>query len=147
MYSAPGSGLNRVTSRPSLCVALQPIQEWKPLLRPGPLALIAVLCAPAGLIRPASAQYAAAGEQVFKANCSICHSAQPGRNVIGPSLFGVVGRRSGQVSGFHYSDANRGSGLTWDAATLDRYLTHPRQVVPGTLMTFPGLNDAQQRGD
>jgi cytochrome c len=37
--------------------------------------------------------------------------------------------------------------LTWDAATLDRYLTHPRQVVPGTLMTFPGLNDAQQRGD
>jgi cytochrome c len=93
------------------------------------------------------AQSAASGAQVFKANCSICHSAQPGRNVIGPSLFGVVGRRSGQVSGFHYSDANRESGLTWDAATLDRYLTHPRQVVPGTLMTFPGLNDAQQRGD
>jgi cytochrome c len=69
------------------------------------LALIAVLCAPAGLTRPASAQDAAAGEQVFKTNCSICHSVQPQRNIIGPSLFGVVGRHSGQVPGFHYSEA------------------------------------------
>jgi cytochrome c len=49
------------------------------------------------------------------------------------------------VPGFAYSAANRQSGLTWDPATLDRYLTSPRQVVPGTLMTFAGLHDPAQR--
>jgi cytochrome c len=58
-----------------------------------------------------------------------------------------VGRHSGQVSGFYYSEANRRSGLTWDPGTLDLYLTKPRQVVPGTLMTFPGLPDPKQRAD
>jgi cytochrome c len=147
MYFASGARIKSGHQPSTALRSLAAIQEWKPLLRPGPLALIAVLCAPAGLIRPASAQDAAAGEQVFKTNCSICHSVQPQRNIIGPSLFGVVGRHSGQVPGFHYSEANRSSGLTWDAATLDRYLTSPRQVVPGTLMTFPGLKDPRQRSD
>jgi cytochrome c len=57
----------------------------------------------------------------------------------------VVGRHSGGVPGFGYSTANRQSGLTWDPATLDRYLIKPSQVVPGTLMTFPGLHDPAQR--
>ena len=96
---------------------------------------------------PAQAQDAAAGEKVFKANCSICHSVQPGRNLVGPSLFGVVSRPSGQVTGYHYSDANRKSGLTWDVATLDHYLTAPSQLVPGTRMTFPGVKNLQQRAD
>jgi cytochrome c len=96
---------------------------------------------------PAHAQDAAAGEKVFKANCGICHSPQPGRNMIGPSLFSVVNRHSGEIPGFHYSDANRNSGLTWNVATLDRYLAGPRELVPGTKMTFPGLKDAQQRTD
>jgi cytochrome c2 len=93
----------------------------------------------------ARAQDAVMGEQVFRSKCSLCHSPRPGRNLIGPSLFGVVGRHSGQVPGFGYSSANRQSGLTWDPATLDRYLTKPSQVVPGTLMTFPGLRDPTQR--
>lgn len=96
---------------------------------------------------PASAQNAQEGEHVFHAQCGICHSAQPGRTIIGPSLFGVVGRHSGAMPGFRYSEANRRSGLTWDPATLDRYLTKPQQVVPGTLMTFPGLHDPKQRAD
>jgi cytochrome c len=95
----------------------------------------------------ARAQDARAGAQIFRAQCSICHSPQPGRVVIGPSLFGVVGRHSGSVPGFHYSEANRRSGLTWDPPTLDRYLTKPGEVVPGTLMTFPGLKDPAQRAD
>jgi cytochrome c len=95
----------------------------------------------------AKAQDAAAGERVFRANCSICHSVQPGRNLVGPSLFAVVNRHSGQMQNFHYSDANRNSGLTWNVATLDRYLAGPRELVPGTKMTFPGLKDAQQRAD
>jgi cytochrome c len=97
--------------------------------------------------RPGYAQDAAAGRRVFQNNCSICHTVQPGRNLVGPTLFGVVNRPSGHIPGFHYSDANRRSGLTWTVATLDRYLTAPGKVVPGTLMTFPGLKDPKQRAD
>jgi cytochrome c len=95
----------------------------------------------------AHAQNASAGAQIFKSQCSICHSPQPGRNIVGPSLFGVVGRHSGSLPDFHYSAANRASGLVWDPATLSRYLTAPRQVVPGTLMSYPGLKDDQKRSD
>jgi cytochrome c2 len=98
-------------------------------------------------IGAAHAQDAAAGRAVYQSKCAICHSIQPGRSIIGPSLFGVVNRHAGQMPGFHYSDANVHSGLTWDPPTLDRYLTAPRQVVPGTLMTFPGLTDSSQRAN
>ena len=97
--------------------------------------------------QPSRAQDAADGRSVFQSQCSICHSPQPGRNIIGPSLFSVVGRHSGQSPGFHYSAANLASGLTWDPATLNRYLASPQQVVPGTLMTYPGLKDPRRRAD
>jgi len=96
---------------------------------------------------PAQAQDASAGQRMFRSQCSICHSPRPGRNIVGPSLFGVVGRHSGRIPGFHYSSANLRSGLTWDPATLDRYLASPQQVVPGTLMTYPGLKDPERRAD
>src|SRR4051812_1309030 len=83
-------------------------------------------------ITPAYGQNAAAGQKLFSSQCSICHSPRPDRNIIGPTLFGVVGRHSGRIPGFHYSQANVRSGLTWDPPTLDRYLTSPQQVVPGT---------------
>jgi cytochrome c len=100
-----------------------------------------------GVVDPAGAQDAAAGEAVFKSQCGICHSVQSGRNQVGPSLFGIVGRPAGKAPGFHYSPANRDSGLTWDAATLDRYLTSPGTVVPHTIMTYGGLKDAKKRAD
>jgi cytochrome c len=100
-----------------------------------------------GIAAQAQAQDVSTGERVFKADCGICHSPQPGRNLVGPSLFNVVNRRSGEIAGFHYSDANRNSGLVWNATTLDRYLSAPRELVPGTKMTFPGVKDAQQRAD
>lgn len=96
---------------------------------------------------PGCAQDAAAGRRLFQTDCSICHAVGPGRNLTGPSLYGVVNRHSGQVPGFNYSEANRRSGLTWTVQILDRYLTAPRQLVPGTLMTFAGLKDAQQRAN
>ena len=95
----------------------------------------------------AEAQDAAAGAAVFKTQCSICHSVVEGKNMVGPSLFGVVGRQAGQVSGFHYSPANKDSGLTWDAATLDRYLNDPQAVVPNTIMPYPGLKDDTKRAN
>jgi cytochrome c2 len=102
------------------------------------------LCGLAGVAR---GQDVPTGEKIFKSQCSICHSPQPNRNVIGPSLFSVVGRHSGSVPGFHYSPANLASGLVWNPDTLDRYLAGPRQVVPGTAMTYPGLKDPHQRAD
>jgi cytochrome c len=96
---------------------------------------------------PARAADATAGEAVFKSQCSICHSIQPGRNQVGPSLAGIVGRKAGQVPGFRYSPANKNSDLTWDAATLDRYLTSPKDVVPHTIMTYGGLKDADKRAN
>lgn len=121
---------------------LKPSVWRRPFTCLAAVAVMAGACLPS---LPAGAQDAAAGRRVFQSTCSLCHSPQPGRNLTGPSLFGVVGRHSGQVPGFAYSAANRQSGLTWDPATLDRYLTSPRQVVPGTLMTFSGLHDPAQR--
>ena len=108
------------------------------------IVLVAIGIAAAPGVR---AQDVSAGWQVFQSQCSVCHSPRPGRNIVGPSLFGVVGRHSGTVPAFRYSQANRRSGLTWTPSTLDRYLTAPQRVVPGTLMTYPGLRDPKQRAD
>ena len=115
--------------------------------RCNPTSLLLVGAIIVGAVAPARAQDASTGEKLKKMNCGICHSPQPGRNLVGPSLFNVVNRHSGEIPGFHYSDANIKSGLTWNISTLDRYLTAPRQFVPGTRMTFPGLKDAKQRAD
>jgi cytochrome c len=108
------------------------------------LTLAAFACGAAGTAR---AQDAAAGAAVFKTQCAACHSPLEGKNLVGPTLFGVVGRVAGQVPGFHYSPANKDSGLTWDAPTLDRYLISPKDVVPKTTMTYAGLKDDQKRAD
>jgi cytochrome c len=87
----------------------------------------------------AAAQDAAAGEKVF-AKCKICHQIGEGaKNMVGPVLNGVVGRKAGSYEGYHYSDANKNSGITWDEATLKEYLKDPKAKVPGTKMVFPGL--------
>jgi cytochrome c len=89
---------------------------------------------------------AAAGEKVFVA-CKICHVTDKGVNRIGPSLFGVVGRKASAVPGYTYSAASHKSGLTWDAATLFAYLEAPQKVMPGTKMAFGGVKDPQKRAD
>ncbi len=67
---------------------------------------------------------------MFKTQCAGCHSVDPGKTIVGPSLFGVVGRPAGSIEGFKYSPANKDSGITWDAAALDTYITNPQDVVP-----------------
>jgi cytochrome c len=101
---------------------------------------------------PASAAVAAAtpaagGVPVAFTQCKACHSVEPGKNGVGPSLAGIVGRKAGTVTGFAYSEANKASGLTWDEATLDTYLTAPMKVMPGTKMSYAGLADAAKRKD
>jgi cytochrome c len=87
----------------------------------------------------AAAQDAAAGEKVF-AKCKICHQVgENAKNAVGPVLNGVVGRKAGAYPDYHYSDANKNSGITWDEATLKEYLKDPKAKIPGTKMVFPGL--------
>ena len=64
---------------------------------------------------------------------------------VGPHLQAVVGRASGSVPRFTYSPAMRTANLRWDEATLDRWLTRPAAVVPGTSMVFAGLANANDR--
>lgn len=88
---------------------------------------------------------AAAGKAIFQSKCTICHSVSEGQNKVGPSLWNVVGRKAGTAPAYHYSPAMAQYGKVWDEATLDPYLTHPREVVPGTKMAFGGLPDAGDR--
>ena len=79
------------------------------------------------------------------AQCATCHSTDPGRNGVGPSLAGTFGAQAAHEPTYAYSDAMRGSGLTWDAATLDGYIADPRRLVPGTKMSFAGVRSAEDR--
>ena len=89
---------------------------------------------------------AAAGRLVFR-KCQACHSLDAGKNMLGPSLSGVIGRESGTEPGYNYSQAMKQSNLTWDPPTLARYLEDPAKVVPGNKMPFPGLKTDHDRAD
>lgn len=84
---------------------------------------------------------AAAGAQVFKKNCMVCHNATEAKNKVGPTLQGVVGRPVASVADFKYSDAMKkfGEGKTWTEDELKAYLPNPKDLVPGTKMAFAGL--------
>jgi cytochrome c len=87
------------------------------------------------------------GQRVFQ-GCMACHSLEPNKNLTGPSLSGVFGRKAGTLESFNrYSDALKSSGIVWDEKTLDAWLSNPRAVVPGNEMTFPGIASPQQRAD
>src|ERR1700693_4065722 len=99
------------------------------------------------LVNAASAQDRAEGEKVF-ATCKACHQIGEGaKNAIGPELNGIVGRKAGSVAGYNYSDANKNSGITWDASNLAEYLKDPKAKVPGTKMVFAGIKDEQKVQD
>ena len=103
----------------------------------------------AGLAVGATAAFAdddvAAGQAVFKRTCAICHTVEAGKNKIGPSLAGVVGRKSGSLEGFKYSDAMKKADITWSSDTLDKYLADPKATVPGNHMAFAGVKKEADR--
>jgi cytochrome c len=106
------------------------------------LILVVALAAP----QPAAAGDAEAGKTAFK-KCALCHTTEAGKNKVGPSLFGVVGRKSGSLDGFSYSESMKKFDHAWDEQTLDTYLADPRATVPGTKMIFPGIKDEKERQD
>lgn len=86
------------------------------------------------------------GAKLF-AQCKICHAVEPGKNGLGPSLHGVVGRKAAALAGFNYSPAMKASGLTWSDAELNDYLRAPMKAVPGTKMAFAGIANDKNRAD
>jgi len=120
------------------------------LLIPGAL-LAALLAGPRVCAQNIPTGDAARGRTYFNTVCALCHSAElgPDNTVItkqGPSLAGVVGRPAGSLPHFTYTQALKGSGYTWTAATLDHFLANPMMAVPGTTMPIP-LADPQTRAD
>jgi cytochrome c len=113
--------------------------------------LIHTLAAAAALALVSSSAFAAgdpeAGAKVFN-KCKACHQIGPNaKNVVGPELNGLAGRKTGSVEGYNYSDANKNSGLTWDEATFLEYITAPQKKIPGTTMTFAGIPDETDRNN
>jgi cytochrome c len=86
------------------------------------------------------------GEQLFNNNCRTCHSWKEGDNRLGPNLHGIIGRKSGSAEGFSYSPSMKQANITWDEATLDKFITNPDSVVPNNNMKpFSGVGDADTR--
>jgi cytochrome c len=78
--------------------------------------------------------------------CASCHDISTVASAkTGPNLYHVFGRKSASLAGYSYSPAMQNAHLVWDAPTLDRWLTNPASVVPGTAMAFPGFSSAQDR--
>lgn len=106
-----------------------------------------ILCALATPV-PVNAQGgdARAGGVIFRATCAMCHgstaASPPG---IGPRLFGVVGRPSGSVPTYRYSQAMLRAGLVWTPDQLNRYLAAPQATVPGNKMPYRGVSKAIDR--
>lgn len=113
---------NRRACAAALCLLLQTIPSW-------------------------GAGDATRGAAAFQA-CAACHSTAIGAHLTGPSLGRIWGHKAGTVPGFvRYSDAMKHATLSWDEGTLDKWLTNPDGLIPGTSMTFPGLRDGAQRQD
>ena len=88
------------------------------------------------------------GQQYFSQACAACHSLEPGRNMTGPSLSGVRGRKAGSLPSFpRYSSALKSAGVVWSDETLDKWISDPKAFIPGNHMNFQGVPDDQARAD
>ncbi|MBO0765850.1 MAG: cytochrome c family protein [Hyphomicrobiaceae bacterium] len=101
----------------------------------------------AALAVPAAAVDVENGKAIFN-KCRACHQIGEGaKNMVGPVLNGLFGRKAGSIAGFNYSEANKSSGITWDEPTFREYIKSPKAKIPGTKMVFVGISDDQDIDD
>jgi cytochrome c len=106
--------------------------------------VLAAALAAAGIATPAAAANLDHGKEVFRA-CAACHTEKP--DALGPSLKGVVGRKSAALEDFRYSAPMRRANLVWDEANLRQFIADPQAKVAGTRMPFGGLHEAADVDD
>ncbi len=112
------------------------------------VALASLVVGGVAFTSPCAAADAAKGKLVFLQQCSTCHSPLKGAApILGPSLFGVVGRPTATLPGFNYSTAMKKAGGVWDEARLRAYLPGPQKMIPGIRMTYMGLKNPVQLDD
>jgi cytochrome c len=115
--------------------------------------------APAGDAKPAGQEQPEPIEQLLaKADvgrgetsakkCAACHTFDKGgRTLVGPNLWGIVGRAKASAPGFNYSAALKAKGGSWTVEELSQFIANPKGMVPGTSMTFAGVPRANERAD
>ncbi len=111
---------------------------------PPPAATVAPASPHAAHAAPAVPGDVNAGRLAF-GKCQACHSIEAGKNLIGPSLAGIFGNPAGKNASYNYSPAMRGSGATWDAASLHAFLQAPQKFLPKNKMAFPGIQLESER--
>lgn len=109
------------------------------------MAALALALAVAAANQAAAQDKAKQGETVFKRTCAACHTVEPGKNKVGPSLAGVVGRKAASVQGFNYSEPMKKSDVTWTEENLHKYLADPKTFIPGNRMAFAGVKKEEDR--
>ena len=93
------------------------------------------------------AQSAEAGERVYL-QCRACHQVgENAKNLVGPQLNGLFGRKTGMVEGYSYTDANKNANIAWDEKTFSEYIVDPKGKIPGTKMVVAGIKNPQQVTD
>jgi len=123
-----------------------PTATSQPIAAPAPNAP-----APSQGAQPGTAPQSAPGnedlELAFNGHCRECHSLVKDDNRLGPTLYGVVGRKAGTVPDFAYSDSVKGSDITWDEPTLDKWITDQNALIPGNNMgaKFGGVADPDEQ--
>jgi len=128
--------------------APDPEPDPAPAVEPAPAAEAAAPAAGGGDLAARLAAGDAAAGVAFMARCRACHTLdEGGARRVGPNIWGIVGKAKGVSEGFPYSDALAAAGGKWTLADLDGYLTAPKEWMPGTKMTFPGIPDATDRAN
>ena len=109
--------------------------------------ILALALLAATTLTASAAGDAKSGAAVFK-RCAVCHTDDKGGgDGLGPNLFGVVGRKAATKAGYAYSAALKKTNITWDEASLTKWVAGPARVAPGTKMQFAGITSKKQQAD